>query len=265
MFSRRTDSNQATTETIKGPSLARGPAWIVGLVLSIAGMAMFFKAPGTPLSATEFPDGVATGVTWLGFEMNAWTAWMTAAVGVFVLVGAAQHLAARTFSLIAGLALGAMAMIALIDGSDVLGLAAANGLDALAWGIAAAVLLVTALLPRIRHQREIGTAGHTATDQSSIADQDRARIAKRERSSQPIATREGEPVAEHDRHRVADYDQTAHREPIDADVDPQRTAGPAGTRSEPLRRTYEGQPQPQTEAERAAQAQRAEDQTRTSH
>ncbi len=40
-------------------------------------------------------------------------------------------------------------MIALVDGDDVFGIFAANGLTKLIWGIAAAVLLVLALLPRV--------------------------------------------------------------------------------------------------------------------
>ena len=71
-----------------------------------------------------------------------------------LLFAAAQHLLARTMSLLVGLALGACAVIALIDG-DVLGLAAANGWTELGWGIAAAILLVTALLPRLRRRRTV--------------------------------------------------------------------------------------------------------------
>jgi hypothetical protein len=52
-------------------------------------------------------------------------------------------------SLIVGLALGAASVIALVDGDDVFGIFAANGLTKLVWGVAAAVLLVLALLPRV--------------------------------------------------------------------------------------------------------------------
>jgi hypothetical protein len=51
--------------------------------------------------------------------------------------------------LIVGLALGAASVIALVDGDDVFGIFAANGLTKLVWGVAAAVLLVLALLPRV--------------------------------------------------------------------------------------------------------------------
>lgn len=174
MFNRSSNHPDTHTETRKGASLARGPAWIAGAVLTVFGLIMFFEAPGSPLSTSGFPDGTAIGTSWLGFEMNAWTAWLTTVAGVVVLLGASQHLAARAASVIAGLGLGAMSVIALIDGSDVLGLAAANGLTALGWGIASAVLLITALLPRIRHEQDQAFA-----ERDQIADRDRARMAER--------------------------------------------------------------------------------------
>lgn len=138
-----------------GPSLARGPAWIVGTVLAVFGLILFFRASGTPLGTEGFPDGTTQGDRFIGFEANAWTAWFTAAAGVAALLGAAQHIAAKVTSLVVGLVVGAASVIALVDGDDVLGLAAANGLTALGWGIAAAVLIVTALLPRLVHEEHV--------------------------------------------------------------------------------------------------------------
>lgn len=163
--------HDSTTHTQKGASLARGPAWIVGSVLAVFGLILFFKAPGTPLSTTGFPDGTATGVKFLGFEINAWTAWLTVAAGVLVLIGALQHVIAKTLSLLVGLALGAASVIALFDGDDVLGLAAANGVTALGWGIAAAILIITALLPRLGHKdttETVATTDRTATRDRAV-------------------------------------------------------------------------------------------------
>ena len=265
MFSRRTDPD-IPTETVKGPSLARGPAWIVGLVLSVFGLMMFFQAPGTPLSTAGFPDGDATGVSWLGFEINAWTAWLTTAAGVLVLMGAAQHLLARATSLIAGLGLGLMAIIALIDG-DVLGLAAANGLDVIGWAIASGVLLLTALLPRLQRERPV-----PVTQQDLVAERDRARIAKREPVAEPVpdpvADPYREPVVESEHHRIADGEPVAADGPTPLTNEERERqaaeapAGPGGVRSGPLRRTYQGEPAAQTDAEREAQAEAAEDPTR---
>ena len=163
MFNRRSDT---TTHREKGPSLARGPAWIVGSLLAAFGLAMFFNVGGTPLPTTGFPDGEVQGQSFLGFEGNAWTAWLTTAAGVLVLIGVVQHAFTKTMALLVGLALGAMSVIALFDGEDVLGLAAANGFTKLGWGIAAAFLIITALLPRVQRRvkdQDTHSTGHTGT------------------------------------------------------------------------------------------------------
>ncbi|MDO9356354.1 MAG: hypothetical protein Q7T55_21835 [Solirubrobacteraceae bacterium] len=158
-------THRDSTHIEKGPSLAKGPAWIVGSVLAVFGLVLFWKAPGTPLPTAGFPDGQATGTTFLGFEINAWTAWLTTAAGVLVLIGVLQHVIAKTMSLLVGLALGAASVIALVDGDDVFGLAAANGFTALGWGVAAAILIIAALLPRrtrqVEDHRRTEAAAHT--------------------------------------------------------------------------------------------------------
>jgi hypothetical protein len=133
--------------TDKGASLARGPALALGSILLAFGL-LAFLADGT--SPTDgFPDGtVSDAETLLGVGVNDWTAFFTATAGGLLLFGAAQHLLAKTMSLVVGLALGACSVIALRDGDDVLGLAAANGWTKLGWGVAAAILLFNTLLPR---------------------------------------------------------------------------------------------------------------------
>ncbi len=143
-------SNSTTTDD--GPGLARGPALILGAILAAFGLILFLKNGATPTDA--FPDGTQQGDRFLGFETNGWTAWFTVTAGVLLLFGAAQHLLAKTMSLLVGLALGACAVIALIDGQDVLGLAAANGWTELGWAIAAVLLLVNTLIPRVRHKND---------------------------------------------------------------------------------------------------------------
>lgn len=141
------------TRTDKGAGLARGPALILGAILAAFGLLLFIKA-GDAQPTGGFPDGGARGPTFLGFEANGWTAWFTTAAGALLLFGAAQHLLAKTMSLLVGLALGACAIIAAIDG-DVLGLAAANFWTELGWGIAAVLLVFNVLSPRIdRDERD---------------------------------------------------------------------------------------------------------------
>ncbi|MDQ3631989.1 MAG: DUF4383 domain-containing protein, partial [Actinomycetota bacterium] len=138
-------SNDGHTD--KGTSLARGPALALGSILLAFGL-LAFLADGT--SPTDgFPDGtVSDAETLLGVGVNDWTAFFTATAGGLLLFGAAQHLLAKTMSLVVGLGLGACSVIALRDGDDVLGLAAANGWTKLGWGVAAAILLANVLLPR---------------------------------------------------------------------------------------------------------------------
>ena len=138
-------------QTGKGISLARGPALILGTILLAAGLYSLYKQHTFP-RLSSFPDGnapVQGKVLFTIFGANGWTGMLTAVAGGLLLFGAAQHLLAKTISLIVGLALGAAAIISLISG-NVLGLAAANGWTELAWAIAAAILLFNTLSPRRR-------------------------------------------------------------------------------------------------------------------
>ena len=149
------------TRTEKGLSLARGPALILGTILLAAGLYFIYRAHFFPKFA-NFPNGHAPiddkvfGI----FGANGWTGMLTAVGGGLLLFGAAQHLLAKTMSLIVGVALGAAAIIALISG-DVLGLAAANGWTEIGWGVVAAILLFNTLLPRRRTTVEAGYADGT--------------------------------------------------------------------------------------------------------
>jgi hypothetical protein len=130
----------------KGVSLARVPALVLGSILLTFGLLAFLQNGDTPTGG--WTDGTVNGESFLGLEVNGWTAFFTSVAGGLLLFGAAQHLLAKTMSLLVGLALGACSVIALVDGDDVLGLAAANGWTKLGWGVAAAFLLVNTLLPR---------------------------------------------------------------------------------------------------------------------
>lgn len=136
---------ERTVNRDRGTGLARGPALIIGAILTAFGLILFLKNGVT--STEGFPDGSATGDTFLGFETNGWTAFITTAAGGLLLFGAAQHLLAKAISLIVGLALGFCAVAGFVDG-DVLGLAASNGWTELGWGIAAVLLLLNVFAPR---------------------------------------------------------------------------------------------------------------------
>jgi hypothetical protein len=109
-------------------------------------------------------------------------------------------------SLLVGLALAACAVIAVIDGQDVLGLAAANFWTKLGFAVAGGVLLVNALMPRTTRRREVATAGATTTD----APQRHRRFSRGERDDADAPTTVGErPVGTN----AADAPTTTHRRP----------------------------------------------------
>jgi lysylphosphatidylglycerol synthetase-like protein (DUF2156 family) len=141
-------SDESRTHTEKGISLARGPALIVGTILLVAGLYALYKQHTFP-KFSQFPDGNVTDPkVFLGiFGANGWTGMFTAVAGGLLLFGAAQHLLAKTMSLIVGIALAIAAVIALISG-NVLGMAAANVWTEILWGGAAAILLFNSAIPR---------------------------------------------------------------------------------------------------------------------
>jgi hypothetical protein len=147
-----------------GPSLAKGPALLAGSLLVAFGLAALLKNNDFPSVSSSFPDGEVQGTNFLGFEVNGWTAFFSITAGALLLFGAAQHHLAKMMSLIVGLALAACAVIALIDGQDVLGLAAANFWTKLGFAIAGGAMLLNALMPRTTRRRPVGTTAGTATD-----------------------------------------------------------------------------------------------------
>jgi hypothetical protein len=134
-----------------GVSLAKGPVALVGVALLAYGITgLLFGGHGFTAHAVS---GTVNGKTWLGLEGNGWTNLLFAGAGAVLLLGAPLHWGAKSLALVVGLVLGAASVIALVDGEDVFGIFAANGPTKLAWGVAAAVLLVLALLPRVGGDR----------------------------------------------------------------------------------------------------------------
>ena len=180
-----------TTRTEKGISLARGPALILGTILLIAGLYCLYKQHTFPKFA-QFPNGAtpAKGKVFLGiFAANGWTGMLTAVAGGLLLFGAAQHLLAKTMSLIVGVALGAAAIIALSSSGNVLGMAAANGFTELLWGVSAAILLFNTLIPRHRRtvHEDADTAGPRRREVEPIPARTQPADGARAQDEQPVA------------------------------------------------------------------------------
>ena len=188
----------------RGTGLARGPAYIIGAILAAFGLILLLQGGDAPIDFdTEgFTGGdVPEGDEFLGFETNGWTAWITIAAGVLLLFGAAQHELAKAFSLTVGLALGACAIIGFVDG-DVLGLAAANFPTELGWGIAAVLLILNVLAPRV------GKEDHDQT----VVERDRP-VVDRDRDGVDDRDEHRGPVVDRDRDGVDDRNEsTAHRD-----------------------------------------------------
>jgi hypothetical protein len=176
MFGRRrsTDHHAHDRDVVveHGASLAKGPALIAGSVLMVFGLAALLKNNDFPSFSQQFPDGTAQGTNLLGIEVNGWTAFFSIVAGALMLFGAAQHHLAKLMSTIVGLALLACAVIALIDGDDVLGLAATNAWTKIAFAIAGAVILLNALMPRRTRRREVATTAGTTTRTGAVATDD---------------------------------------------------------------------------------------------
>jgi Domain of unknown function (DUF4383) len=139
--------------TRRGMSLAKGPAGIIGLICLAYGVIglIFFGH-----SFTAHPmNGTVNGPTWLGIEGNGWTNLLIAVGGLLLLMWAPMHWGAKTMSLIVGGAFIAACILAVIDGADVFGIFAANNWTKLAWGIAGAVLILVAMMPRVGKRDEV--------------------------------------------------------------------------------------------------------------
>ncbi len=217
-----------TTRTEKGMSLAKGPALILGTILTAVGLYLLYKARTFP-PFSNFPNGNVTkdGNFLFGiFGANGWTGMLTAVGGALLLFGAAQHLLAKTMSLIVGIAFGAAAVIALISG-NVLGMAAANGWTKLGWAACAVILLFNTLVPRRR--RTVVVADEAVAHDAPLT-HDRRPVA-----TDGEATAAEEPTVDHRAaeeptvdHRAAEEPTVVHRGDEPADFG----RGPAATSAE---------------------------------
>ena len=211
----------------KGMSLARGPALVLGTILLAFGLYFVYKQHNF-LKFSNFPNGGAPvqGKVFLGiFGVNGWTGMLTAIAGGLLLFGAAQHVLARTMSLLVGIGLGAAAVIAFIS-HNVLGLAAANHWTELGWAIAAAILLFNFLAGR-RRRRAItepvgagtgrGRRRHTVEAAAAgaavgaVAEHEHDKH-REERDGRTDGARSGEPFAGRTNGRAGSDDDNVDRE-----------------------------------------------------
>jgi hypothetical protein len=165
----------------KGVSLAKGPVGIIGAVLLAGGiLGLLF---GSTDFTTSAPDGDVTGGTFLGIEGNGWTWIGFAGAGLLLLISAPMHWGAKTTAMLVGLVMAVACVVAIVDGSDVFGVAATNNATKLVMGAAAVALLVLAMLPRVGRKR----------DRDVVVDDERdGRFARGDRTTadEPVTTTE---------------------------------------------------------------------------
>src|SRR6478752_1688465 len=95
----------------RGRSLAKGPIGLIGLAMVAYGItALIFGDHGFTQHA---PTGAVHGSTWLGLEVNGWTGLLFVAAGLLLLLGAPMHWGAKSMSLVVGVALTGLSLIAL--------------------------------------------------------------------------------------------------------------------------------------------------------
>jgi hypothetical protein len=222
----------ANDSNSKGVSLAKGPVAVIGLALLAYGVTGLILG-GNGFTA-EPVDGTVQGTRWLGLEANGWSNLLFAGAGALLLFGAPLHWGAKSLSLIVGLGLGAASVISLVDGDDAFGIFAANGLTKLVWGIAAAVLLVLALLPRVGR-------GKTETDEHE-------RRARREttREERRVRTDAREPDS-------ARFDRDPRAPDDRSEVGSRVVAAAAGTTPESLETTRRQRENGEPESDRPGQ------------
>src|SRR6185436_6143067 len=134
---RRTAMATETTEARPrrgGMSLAKGPVALIGLAsLALGVLGLIFASTDFKTAA---PDGTVNGATFIGIEGNGWTWVGFAAGGLLLLLGAPIHWGAKSMAFMVGIAYGVGALIALSDGTDILGIFATNNWTKLVLGAA---------------------------------------------------------------------------------------------------------------------------------
>jgi hypothetical protein len=168
----------------RGTSLAKGPVALIGFASLILGGLGFIFA------STDFtmhpPSGTVNGDTFIGIEGNGWTWAGFAGGGALLLLGAPLHWGAKSMAFVVGIAYGVGALIALSDGTDILGIFATNMWTKIVLGATGAVLVLLSMMPRV--------GGSTAPPPPAAPPRSRfrrRRVAERDEPAQPVGASNG--------------------------------------------------------------------------
>ena len=165
----------------RGLTPAQWYCLLVGLSLLLAGVFGFladasFDTGGTAdTDRLGNADGQLQGDGFLGFEVNAWHNIVHLLSGVVLLAAFRRRGPAKTVALAFGVVYGVVALIGLIDGSDVLGIIPVNGADNVLHIALSALGILTGLMSR--------GDGHRGTRDRPGVDHRRDRVGDRDRVS----------------------------------------------------------------------------------
>ena len=145
------DTYDDTPRPRRGISLAKGPVALIGIASLALGVLGFIFADQS--FTFDAPSGTVEGSTFIGIEGNGWTWLLFAAAGLLLMLGSPIHWGAKSMAFIVGVALVVGALIALSDGSDILGIFATNNWTKLVMGAGGGALIVLSMLPRVGTRR----------------------------------------------------------------------------------------------------------------
>src|SRR4051812_16337883 len=182
------DRYDDTPRPRSGVSLAKGPVALIGLAsLALGVLGFIFASRSFDFNA---PSGTVNGTTFIGIEGNGWTWVVFAVAGLLLLLGSPIHWGAKSMAFIVGVAFVVGALIALSDGTDILGIVAVNNWTKLVMGAAGVALILLSMMPRVG--RRAGGAP-PATRRDRELDEPHGRRFGRDR--RPVATDDRETVA----------------------------------------------------------------------
>ncbi|MDA0185324.1 hypothetical protein OJ997_33775 [Solirubrobacter phytolaccae] len=147
----RTETYDDTVKPRSGISLAKGPVAMIGIASLVFGVLGFIFANQS--FTFDIPDGTVNGDTFLGVEGNGWTWTAFAAAGLLLLLGSPVHWGAKSMAFIVGVVMIVGALIAISDGTDILGIIATNNWTKLIMGAMGGVLVLLAMMPRVGQRR----------------------------------------------------------------------------------------------------------------
>lgn len=145
----------------RGMSLAKGPVAVIGVAsLALGVLGFIFASTNFTMHA---PSGTVNGGTFIGIEGNGWTWAGFAAGGLLLLLGSPLHWGAKSMAFVVGVAFGVGALIALSDGTDILGIFATNRWTKVALGAGGVALVLLSMMPRVGGRSPAVAPEDTAT------------------------------------------------------------------------------------------------------